>query len=176
MNDQQVWSLGLSRIRALINGFPEENRSQLTALFVHYRQLKESLAAVVSEYNSTSVCHDCGGQCCQNGKYRMNVLDALALCAEQLLPSPNFVQKPLCPYGTIHGCTMGSGMRPADCVLFICDLLESKLSPQTRLLLAEQELDLRKCISVASLLTGEPLGKPLLLWAENSKNKSLQLI
>ena len=60
---------------------------------------------------------------------------------------------------------MESGIRPADCVLFICDVLEQKLSPQSRLLLAEQEQILRECIFTASLLTGEPLGKPLLLWA-----------
>jgi hypothetical protein len=66
---------------------------------------------------------------------------------------------------------MDSGMRPADCVLFICDLLDSKLSPQARLLLVEQEQALRQCIFTASLLAGEPLGEPLLLWAENSKKR-----
>ena len=165
MNDQQAWSLGVGRISALLDNLPEEARHRLTGLLVHYRQVKETVAAVVSEYDSASACRDCGGQCCLNGKYRMSVFDALALCAAQLTTSANFVQKPLCPYGTDQGCTMESGIRPADCVLFICDVLEQKLSPQSRLLLAEQEQILRECIFTASLLTGEPLGKPLLLWA-----------
>lgn len=170
MDDQQAWSLGAGRISALLESLPEEVRLQLTALLAHYRQVKEAMAAVASEYDSASDCRDCGGQCCQNGKYRMNVFDALALYVAQLPMLADFARKPVCPYGTDQGCTMASGIRPADCILFICDVLDRKLSPQARLLLAEQERVLRGCIFTASVLTGEPLGKPLLLWAENSTN------
>jgi hypothetical protein len=66
---------------------------------------------------------------------------------------------------------MEPGLRPADCILFVCDAIERKLSPQSRLVLAAEERDLRECIQEASCLTGEQLGNPLLLWAEKA-NKS----
>lgn len=84
----------------------------------------------------------------------------------------DFTQKPVCPYGTDSGCLMEPGLRPADCVLFICDTIYLKLSPQAELLLAEQELLLRGYIRDASRLTGETMGTPLLLWAAKQKNQS----
>ena len=165
MDDQQLWNLGTVRLKGLLEGLSGGTGLVLKELLIRYREAKEALAAVVAGVDAASVCRECGGQCCLNGKYRINVLDTLARVAAEIPTSADFLQKPLCPYGTIAGCAMEPGLRPADCVLFICDSIDLQLSPNSRLILARQEQDIRACIHAASSLTGEPLGTPLLLWA-----------
>ena len=166
MDDQQLWNLGAVRLTALQAALPVENSAALTKLLTRYRQTKEALAAEIAQVDAASVCRECRGQCCLNGKYRISVLDVLACLAAEVPVPANFDHKPLCPYGTDAGCTMEPGLRPADCILFICDAIDRKLSPQTGSIVAELERTLRESILTASHLTGEPLGTPLLLWAE----------
>jgi len=172
VDDQELWHLGTVRIKGLLADLPVGTGVALIPLLASYRKAKEAIAAVVAAVDAASACRRCGGQCCPNGKYRINVLDTLARTAAEMTTPADFSQKPVCPYGTDAGCTMEPGMRPADCVLFICDEIDRKLSPQARLILAAQERDLRECIRKASALTGEPLGTPLLLWGVKSGNKT----
>lgn len=170
MDDQQLWNLATVRLNRLLAALPVGTGLMVAGLLSRYRQTKETFAAIIAEIDATSVCCECGGQCCLNGKYRINVLDYLACLVTNLPTSADFSQKPLCPYGTDAGCTMVPGLRPADCVLFICDAIDRKLSLQARLVIMEQEQGLREIIKTASRLTGEQLGTPLLLWAEKSNS------
>lgn len=169
MDDQQVWDLGTVHLKWLLTDLSVGTMSELTSLLASYRKTKEALAAVVAGVDAADVCRECAGQCCMNGKYRINVFDAMARIAAQIPTSADFSQKPLCPYGTGAGCTMEPGGRPADCILFICDAIDRKLPRQSRLDLAAEEQVLRGCINAASRLTGEPLGSPLLIWAEKRR-------
>ena len=165
MDDQKLWDIGMVRLERLLTDLPVETGQKLTKLLTRYRQAKEALAATVAEADAASVCSECGGQCCLNGKYRINVFDTLACIAAQIPMPADFSQKPVCPYGTDAGCTMEPGLRPADCVLFICDAIDQKLSPQARSDFIAQEQALRECLHEASGLAGEHPGTPLLLWA-----------
>lgn len=78
MDDQQLWRFGDVRLKAVLADLSPEARVVLTYLLSGYRKAKESLAAVVADVDAASVCGECGGQRCQNGKYRMSVFDALA--------------------------------------------------------------------------------------------------
>jgi len=170
VDDQQLWNIGITHLQTLYCSVPREAEPGLTALVTRYSQTKAELAAVIAEIDAASVCRHCGGQCCLNGKYRINVFDALVCVARQNIPSALFAQKPVCPYGSRDGCSMEPGVRPADCILFICDALDEKLSPDSRMILAAGEQELRACIEQASLLLGEPLRTPLLLWAEKQSD------
>jgi hypothetical protein len=166
MDDQQLWNLGTGCLKELFEALPVRTGQALTQLLDCYRQTKEALAAVVAEIDAAAVCRDCGGQCCLNGKYRPNAFDYLASLVADHPVTADFTRKPLCPYGTASGCAFEPGLRPADCILFICDAIDRLLSSQARLTLAEREKALRECINEAFDLTGEQLGAPLLLWAE----------
>ncbi len=174
-DDQQIWHSGNDLLKALLVGLPADALLSLTPLLNRYSQTKEALAAGVAGVDAASVCRECKGQCCQNGKYRINVLDTLACVAAHFPLSADFTQKPVCPYGSDAGCSLQPGLRPADCVLFVCDAIDRRLAPQMHVILAELEQQLRECIHDASYLTGEPMGTPLLLWAAN-KNKSNSVV
>lgn len=165
MTDQQAWDLGTVKIQELLTNLPAGVLSALSELLSCYYQTKETLAATAAGVDSNSICRQCGGECCLNGKYRINVLDYLAHVVSETTISVDFSQKPLCPYGTLAGCTIELGLRPADCVLFLCDAIDGKLSPESRMIVADQEQTLREVITKASRLTGEAMKTPLLIWA-----------
>jgi hypothetical protein len=169
VDDQQLWNLGSERLKGLLAELSDETGLRLTLLMGRYQKAKEDLAEVVAEVDAASACRECVGQCCLNGKYRINVFDAMARIAAQIPTTTDFSQKPVCPYSRYEGCTMEPGLRPADCVLFICAAIDQKLSPPARLALAAQEQDIRECIREASSLTGELMGTPLLLWAAKKR-------
>jgi hypothetical protein len=169
VDDQQLWDLGLRHLKALYAGFSTETERGAAELLARYSQRKEALAAVIAGIDASALCQQCGGQCCMNSKYRINVFDALAFIVRKTLPSADFIQKPVCPYGSHDGCNMEPELRPADCILFLCDTLDEKISPHFRMILAAGEEDLRECIEQASRLIGEQVHAPFLLWAEKQR-------
>ncbi len=170
MDDLKLWNTGTALLKSLYEDLSADAVPVLTQLLTRYRETKEVITAIVAEVDASSVCRECGGLCCLNGKYRINVFDTLACLATQTPISVDFTQKPICPYGTDTGCTLVPGLRPADCIQFVCDAIDGRLSLQTRSLLVEHENVLRECIAKISGLTGQQMGTPLLLWAEECCN------
>jgi hypothetical protein len=167
MNDQEAWQRGVRFMETIHGRLSRHARQQLGELLDSYRRLKGEMLTLTA--GSSALCRDCGGQCCLNGKYRFSGLDLLALLDQQApLPVPDFVQKPLCPYGDAGGCGMEPPFRPLDCVLFICGGIEELLSGTAANALALLERELRRCVRQAETLLGQPLGRPLLLLAELS--------
>jgi hypothetical protein len=166
VDEQQIWDHGVRSIKKMFADLPRVKMLQLSELLAVYRQEKENLAAVILRIDSETTCRECAGQCCLNGKYRINVLDLLSHCFADLLVTPDFEQKPLCPYGTVRGCLMEPGFRPADCIRFICDALDVQLSVLDRSALNVREKALRDCLRSATHLLGMPTATPMLLWAE----------
>lgn len=166
MNDQQMWDQGLQSIENLLADLPAVRLQQLSELLVAYRQAKESMAALILQIDSETICTVCAGQCCVNGKYRINVLDLISQLAADISMLPNFEQKPFCPYGTIRGCLMEPRFRPADCIVFICDALDDRLSDVARTELSTRETTLRSYLVQATDLLDLPVSTPLLLWAK----------
>jgi hypothetical protein len=158
-------SRGLDEVGILQARLSGDDGLQLRQLLDRYRLAKVELCAIVTEVDSASDCRECQGQCCLNGKYRLTVLDAAAAVSAGVPLTADYSQKPLCPYGSITGCRMVAGDRPADCVMFICETIDRKLSSEARTAFALQERIIRECIRDATILTGEKMGTPLLLWA-----------
>ncbi|MDO9067644.1 MAG: hypothetical protein Q7W05_04215 [Deltaproteobacteria bacterium] len=171
MKDQQVWEQGLIHVGKRFASLVPHKKQQLMDLIAEYRQGKEALTEILTSLDSEAVCCDCGGKCCFNGKYRLNVFDVLALYSSGIQISADFEKKPLCPYGTCQGCIMEPGLRPADCVLFVCDLLDERLSVAAKSSVISLEITIRKCLQRASLVMGEPLEMALLLWSEKLKDE-----
>lgn len=147
---------------------PRHARQQLGDLLADYRRYKWEMLALTLTAGSAAVCRDCGGQCCQNGKYRFSGLDLLALLDRQVsAPTPDFSRKPFCPYGDADGCRMEPLFRPLDCVLFICTAVEARLKNTVINSLASLEQKLRCNVKQAEILLERPLGQPLLLLAEH---------
>lgn len=171
MKDQQVWEQGLIHASKRFASLVPHKKRQMMDLLAEYRQGKEALTEILTSLDSEAVCCDCGGKCCLNGKYRVNVFDVLAIYSSGIHITADFEKKPLCPYGNCQGCLMGPGLRPADCVQFICDSLDERLSVAEKLSVISFETAIRECLRRASLVMGEPLEMALLLWSEKLKDE-----
>lgn len=156
-------------LSTLLNDMSHDRKMQLSELLNGYRGVKESQAAIITEIDSKTACSECGGLCCLNGKYRMNVFDALSAIAADKPLCPDFLQKPVCPYGDEPGCKLEPAFRPADCILFVCDILDMRLSDDSRSDLNRYESAIKECLQKASRLLDLPVNVPLLLWAEKTQ-------
>lgn len=164
MNDQQQWDNAIAQLDRLLKTVGEPELNRLRELATEYRQHKERLGVIGDLVTAASDCAACQGLCCHNGKYRMNLFDAMVFRLDgETLPKPDFTQKPLCPYGSNTGCHMPPGLRPADCMVFICDTIDAKLDSNFRTELIALERAIRDCVRKAGELAGASLSSPLLL-------------
>ena len=166
MNDYEAWERGVGLMEGLRDRLPHNLRGQLRELLASYRRHKGEVLTLTLTAGSGSICRDCGGQCCLNGKYRVSGLGLLALLDRQEpVPTPDFVRKPFCPYGDADGCRMEPSLRPLDCVLFICTAVEGRLGDEVAKALTYLEQELRHSVKQAEALLEESLSRPLLLLA-----------
>lgn len=156
-------SLGITN---LLKSLSPTVHIQLDGLLNDCRQLKNRFAEIVLSVGATEFCRDCRGQCCMNGKYRLTVFDALMMQGCGQVVRSDFSLNPLCPYGTSAGCGMEDSFRPLDCVLFICDMIDERLSNEQRTTLTDLEAALRLNRKNTGILLQRELSAPLLLWAE----------
>lgn len=169
MNDLADWTRACGHIDRMLAGMPEGERLELATMAMTYRRLKEQLADLGERADAAALCRACRGACCENGKYRMNVFDALALrLADRPMPRPDFDQRPLCPYGSAGGCHLSAAFRPADCVTFVCNSIDARLDRQTRELMEAVEEQLRECLRQAERSIGTGLARPLLLFGHQT--------
>lgn len=166
MQDQVLWQEGTIKIEAILSCLADETTCHLAGLLHTYQEEKKAIAAVVDQVDAGMICSRCGGICCDNGKYRISTLDMIAFrFITGGFPSANFDQRPVCPYGTATGCLLEPHLRPADCVLFICDQIHDILEEASNGTLTAQEQALRTTISTIENLLRTSLGQPFLLWA-----------
>ena len=164
--DLLLWQGSRELLVSLHDRMAGDHGRQWSELLERYSSLKVRMATLIADVEAAGICGACGGLCCMNGKYRINALDALCGVAVNVSPTVDFCQSPLCPYGTDAGCSLSAPLRPADCILFICDAIDQKLSIPSRSELVRLEQQVRECLREASSVAGELLGTPLLLWGE----------
>ena len=164
LSDSSTWVRHEADIRRCRSGIDGDRRLRLEELLGSYRAVKTAMDAVTARVSGAAVCRDCGGLCCMNGKYRLSGMDVLAVLSTGVpLPEPRFERKPDCPYGDEQGCRFIPEFRPASCIQFICEQLESRLSPAETEELERLETVMRGLARECAGLTGLALESPFLL-------------
>ncbi len=162
--DQQNWLHSVEAARKQYELLPAEVRCNLNIIIDEIMFLKSSLLNLTLAAGSSDACRDCGGKCCNNGKFHVSLLDLMAyLRTSAELPVPDFENRPFCPYGCSDGCLMKPGFRSVTCVIFNCELVESLLMDSEQLKLKTLEVQLREKVIQAEQLLGFRVGRPLLL-------------
>ena len=162
--DQQNWSHSVVTAKKQYELLPAEVRCNLNNIIDEIMILKSSLLDLTLAAGSSDACRDCGGKCCNNGKFYVSLLDLMAyLRTSAEPPVPDFEISPLCPYGCSEGCLMKPGFRSVTCVIFNCEQVESLLDESKLLRLRDFEIQLREKVIQAEKLIGIRLGRPLLL-------------
>jgi hypothetical protein len=144
VTDQQLWSAAVERVRTEYGALPQALKLKLADLSAEIMNLKARHQAVVATAAANELCAACKGLCCKFGKHHFTVVDLIVyLSADREIFSPSF-DNPVCPYHNGGGCLMEPSLRPFNCIIFICEQLETGLEKQVCRELEEIEACLRR--------------------------------
>jgi hypothetical protein len=164
VNDLAAWEQAVATASEWYSGLTTDKRAELDGLLEEIMQLKQNLVDQVTSSGSSAICRTCGGECCLLGRYHVSVLDILAYRKSGTEPVvPDFGASPACPYSDSSGCTMPPRYRPVTCVIFNCQLIEDRLTPEKRESLQDCEIRLRTSVTLADSLHDIRINRPLLL-------------
>jgi len=168
VTDQDAWSAAVAAAGREYELLPGHLRQRVAELCAEIQSVKSAYQQLASTVDADGICAECRGLCCGHGKHHFSVVDLLAYrAAGRELFVPDF-SSPVCPYHTGRGCLMEPGLRPLNCIIFLCDRLE-ELLPELRLLeLAALEKELRRLYRCLELLLGNRFANGLLITHERA--------
>ena len=141
-SEKDLWKKITVQVRQEWQDCPESERNWIREHALKLVDLQNRLHQLFLEVGGENICRDCSGECCGHGKFHPTLANLLAcFVSEHPLPEPDFEQS--CPYIGAPGCMFPPGLRPFNCITFICDLVEDRLTPDDRELfyLLERELN-----------------------------------
>ena len=123
-----MWDRAVALARVEYLGLSESVKAQVQTIGAAMRQQKLEMHSLAGGSAVVATCADCGGLCCQKGKYHFSVIDLLMyLSTGKELFTPLFRETP-CAFLGAEGCLMAPAYRPFTCITFHCERLELLLS------------------------------------------------
>ncbi len=139
---QILWQDIIQKVQVEWQASGEKDRAWITVKIERLTDLQQQIHCLVSVADGEDVCRDCAGACCEHGLYHPTLVTVLAhFVLNRPLPIPDFQQS--CPYLGVAGCNFLPDVRPYNCLTFICELIEDRLSAEQRQALLTLELELR---------------------------------
>lgn len=115
----------------------------LRANLAQVADCQRQLHAFFLQAGGAKLCRDCAGDCCGCGKNHLTLVNLLGyLAAGELVPEPEFSRP--CPFLGGSGCRHEVERRPFNCVTFLCELVEDRLSRADREAFYQLEGQLRR--------------------------------
>ena len=134
----------LERLQTEVAGLPAADREWARTTLQRIGALKEGLHEFFLRAQGVVICGRCGGACCERGKNHLTLVEMLAhLLQGQELPSADFSRS--CPFLGADGCRLPIDRRPFNCITFICQEIEDRLSETDRKAFYALEKELRRC-------------------------------
>lgn len=176
MTDQQLWAAAVERVRTDYLALPQTLKLRLSDLSIEIMALKARHQTAAATAAADEACAECGGSCCRFGKHHFTVVDLLVyLSAGRELFSPAF-ENPVCPYHNGCGCLMEPSLRPFNCIIFLCEQLETALEEQARADLAGIETRLRALYGEFEKLLGNRFANGLLITFQRALDSGAPLL
>lgn len=165
MNDGDLWKAATRQVQKEYLSLSGPVRIELDDVLNRIAELKSGIAAFAS---ADEECEKCGGICCRFGKHHFTVIDLLGyLHAETELFSPDFDNQ-ICPYHAGAGCMMPPALRPYNCIIFVCEEVESRLDADVLSRLRVMEIRLKEHYSRIETLMENRFENGLLITYERS--------
>ena len=168
MTDQELWSAAGASLKREYEALPVSLQKRVAELTAEIRNLKAEFQNLAATAHAEAKCAACLGGCCGHGKHHFTIVDLLGYYTAGCdLFAPSF-NSPLCPYHCASGCLMIPSLRPFNCIIFLCEELESALGAETRKQLAAIEKELRRLYYCIESLLGNSFENGLLITFERS--------
>jgi hypothetical protein len=163
LTDQEMWERAVAIARVEYENLSDPLKRQVFEIGEAIRQVKFEMYALAGGAAIVETCSDCGGRCCEKGKYHFSVIDLLMyLSTGKELFLPTFRETP-CPFLGKTGCLMEPAYRPFTCITFHCERLEILLPSAVLDRVCNLERSLRALCREMEALLGDRLMQGLLL-------------
>jgi len=130
-DDIKLWNSIVSRIDGEWQVLPVDEKRWVTDHLRTIISLQEQLHELFLAVGGDECCRTCDGECCGHGRFHPTLVNVLAcLLAGHPVPQPDFER--LCPYIAAAGCQFPPGLRPYNCISFICEAVEDRLDPEAK--------------------------------------------
>lgn len=124
---QREWQSILSRLETEVAELPAGERTWLERQVGQIESVQAELNALFGLAEGEDICRDCRGACCAKGLNHLTLANLLTyLLRGESLPTPDFSST--CPLLGPSGCLWTAERRPFNCVTFLCDSIEERLS------------------------------------------------
>lgn len=175
MTDQELWSEAVGRVQSEYQALPAPVKQTLYELASEIRELKDAHQKLVSRNSPDRVCERCNGICCRYGKHHFTAVELIAyLVSGRELFTPSF-ENPVCPYIGDSGCMMEPALRPFNCIIFICEDLDSRLDEASRAELSAIEAKLRQLYLRIDQLLGNRFANGLLISFQRALDSNIPM-
>lgn len=126
--DLDLWQQTLARIKQEVTELPAEERAWIESHLAAAAGLQEKMHGVFLAAGGEAVCADCQGLCCDRAKYHPTLVNLLHfLMPGDKPPVADFTRS--CPFLGPAGCPFPAARRPFNCLTFLCERVEERLSP-----------------------------------------------
>ena len=140
--DSALWAATLARAQQELPALPVAERQWLAARIADIGSLQGELDRLFRDINGPAVCIACRGGCCSRARHHTTLTNLLGfLLGNEDLPEPDFTLD--CPYLGSQGCRLPVARRPFNCVIFLCEALDARLSEAQRAAFSSAERRLR---------------------------------
>jgi hypothetical protein len=140
--DGALWVATLARARSELANLPAAERNWLAVQVASIGRLQEELDCLFDAIGGPELCTSCLGGCCSGAKHHATLTNLLGyLLSGEEPPWPDFTQT--CPFLGRCGCRLTAARRPFNCIIFLCEALDRRLTSEQRQLFVSTEGQLR---------------------------------
>jgi hypothetical protein len=129
--DTRLWGRVVARLERETADLGPDERGWIEDHLAAIARVQGELHALFLKADGPRACETCRGACCERGKYHPTLANLMMYLLEGVRPpAPDFSRS--CPFLGETGCLMVPGRRPFNCVTFLCETVEERLSPAER--------------------------------------------
>ncbi|TLM67333.1 MAG: hypothetical protein FDZ69_04355 [Deltaproteobacteria bacterium] len=140
--DAVLWAATLDRARRELLALPPAERDWLAAQVRRIGELQLELDRLFREIDGPVICTDCLGGCCSRAKHHVTLTNLLGYLLQGGTP-PEPDHALACPMLGAEGCRLPVERRPFNCIIFLCDRLDDRLTSVQREAFSGIEAELR---------------------------------
>ena len=124
---QRRWQQLLVQIEQEYRQLAAKEQAWLAERLAAIAALQQQLQRLFLQVDGARACHHCHGDCCATGHNHMTLANLLGYLQQGQFPPPADFSAP-CPFLGGAGCQLAVEWRPYNCISFICDIIEDRLT------------------------------------------------
>jgi len=140
----QRWDDIVRQVGREYQALPATERTWISLALVRIATLQVELDGLFCGASGEGLCADCAGACCAKGHNHATLTTLLMFLDRDVAPpAADFTRT--CPWLGEQGCVLAADSRPYNCITFVCDKIEQRLTAAELHRFYQLDRELRAC-------------------------------